>query len=80
MSNAALWREVIEQAVRDILFPETEFPNVPALYAAGVRAEAFEWIMSDSKSEYSYLWACKVTGSDPSVSRAKIQQMELGLW
>lgn len=64
----ALWRGVVAQAVRDLLYPETEKPTPEE------RVAAYEWLTSDSEAQFSYLWVCDVAGLEPDEARRRLKE------
>lgn len=68
----ALWREVVAQAVRDVLSPKQEGAS------SNERDEAYHWIMGDNTETYTYLWACDVAGVDPEIGRKILRERDIG--
>lgn len=62
------WREVVYQAMRDLLCPELEQSTEED------RAEAFEWIYSDNVGMSSFLWACGEAGLNAEELRSELRQ------
>jgi hypothetical protein len=65
------WLGVVGQAVRDLLHPEVEFSTPEE------RADAYDWLTSDSEAVYSYLWVCDVTDVHPDVARRRLREAGL---
>lgn len=73
MTERDLWRAEINQAVRDVLYPETEFKGKTALEAYEARVKAYEWLMGDD-----YLVVCRVAAVDPDAARAAVRMFTTG--
>jgi hypothetical protein len=77
MTERELWGSVIAQAVRDVLYPEVEFKDVPAIDAMKERVEALQWLESEETRRYSYRWACDMAEVDPGVARKAVSNFTL---
>lgn len=62
------WREVVYQAMRDLLCPEIEQSSEED------RAEAFDWVYSDSEQMSSFLWACGEAGLSAEELRSELRK------
>lgn len=62
------WREVVYQAVRDLLNPEAE--KVSDVETQ----EAWGWVHADSQQPGSFLWACVQAGLNPAAVRQQLDK------
>lgn len=65
---AYAWREVVYQALRDIIVAGEAMPEE--------QQDAREWILSSDVSPGTFLWACGVAGIDPEDVRLEVRIRE----
>lgn len=63
--HALLWREVVYQAVRDLMLAGEA--------GAGARKLAREFVFDEDVGRGSFLWACKQAGLDPEKVREEVK-------
>ena len=59
------WREVVYQAVRDLMLKDEATPLE--------RRNAREWVFADADGPASFVWACVVAGLDPEAVRKELR-------